>query len=90
LTLVATCLGIASATPAAWAQSDRVTFVHNGEDRHYFITLPDLIAAPPGGVPLVLVLHGAGGNGPNVMAMTGFDEKAEEEGFIAVFPEGTP
>lgn len=90
LTLVATCLGIASTTATVWAQSDRLTFVHNGEDRHYFITVPDLLVAPPEGVPLVLVLHGAGGNGPNVMAMTGFDEKAEEEGFIAVFPEGTP
>ena len=90
LTLIATCLGVAAVAPAAAAQSDRHTFAHDGEERRYFITVPDRLVAPPEGVPLVLVLHGAGGNAPNMMAMTRFDEKAEEEGFIAVFPEGTP
>lgn len=79
-----------SLATGGWSQSARLSFTYNGEERHYFITLPDRLVAPPGGAPLVLVLHGAGGNGPNVMAMTRFGEKAEEEGFIAVFPEGTP
>jgi polyhydroxybutyrate depolymerase len=40
-------------------------------------------------LPLVLVLHGGGGNAANAEAMTGFTAKAREEGFIVVYPEGT-
>jgi polyhydroxybutyrate depolymerase len=42
-----------------------------------------------GRVPLVLVLHGGGGNAGNAERMTGFTEKAHKEGFIVVYPEGT-
>ena len=85
--IAALCL--ATIASPGHAQSGRQTITINGEERHYVVTVPDGVEDVPGGVPLVLVLHGAGGNGPNVMAMSRFDEKAEEEGFIAVFPEGT-
>jgi polyhydroxybutyrate depolymerase len=39
-------------------------------------------------VPVVLVHHGAGMNGKAMRDLTGFDELAEQEGFIAVFPDG--
>ena len=81
------CLGVMTATGAA--AQERQTLWHGGVERSYFIAVPPAAAFPPGGVPLVVVLHGAGGNGPNIMNMTGFDDKAIEEGFIAVFPEGT-
>jgi polyhydroxybutyrate depolymerase len=40
-------------------------------------------------VPLMLVLHGGGGNADNAEQMTGFTAKARKEGFIVVYPEGT-
>jgi polyhydroxybutyrate depolymerase len=40
-------------------------------------------------VPLLLVLHGGGGNADNAERMTGFTAKAQREGFIVVYPEGS-
>lgn len=39
-------------------------------------------------VPLVIVLHGYSGSARGIEASTRFSEKADEEGFIVVFPEG--
>lgn len=40
--------------------------------------------------PLVLVLHGAGGSGPYVLDKDGWAAKADQEGFLAVAPDGLP
>ena len=45
-------------------------------------------AAPPRSMPVVIVLHGGGGNGESVEKNTSFAQKADERGFIAVYPEG--
>lgn len=37
-------------------------------------------------VPVVVMLHGAGGTGAGIIQETGWDKKAEQEGFLAVFP----
>jgi polyhydroxybutyrate depolymerase len=39
--------------------------------------------------PLVVVFHGGGGNAQNAVRMTGMDAKADQEKFIAVYPNGT-
>lgn len=44
---------------------------------------------PAGRVPLVLVLHGGGGNGLNVESTTDFTSLARSKGFIVAYPEGT-
>jgi polyhydroxybutyrate depolymerase len=41
------------------------------------------------GEALVLVLHGAGGNQRSIEKVTRFSEKAEKEGFIVAYPDGT-
>ncbi len=41
-------------------------------------------------VPVVFMLHGAGGSGAGTIPETGWEAKADREGFIAVFPDGTP
>ena len=46
--------------------------------------------APPEGWPLVVMLHGAGGSTRNVLEATRWDTLAEREGFVVVFPNGTP
>lgn len=40
--------------------------------------------------PVVLILHGAGGNGRHYLDQDGWARKAEEAGFIAVAPDGLP
>ena len=38
--------------------------------------------------PLVLVFHGGGGNGNQIMRQTGFNELADQHGFIVAYPDG--
>jgi polyhydroxybutyrate depolymerase len=38
--------------------------------------------------PLVIVLHGGGGNGQGMIKLTGFNAVADENNFIVVYPDG--
>jgi polyhydroxybutyrate depolymerase len=67
----------------------RQTLMYSGIQRSYEIRIPQGLIKLDQLVPLVLVLHGGGGNGENAEKMTGFTEKATKEGFIVVYPEGT-
>jgi polyhydroxybutyrate depolymerase len=40
--------------------------------------------------PVVIMFHGGGGTAKGAMWETGWAEKADQEDFLAVFPEGTP
>jgi polyhydroxybutyrate depolymerase len=62
---------------------------HDGRDRSYLLRVPPVASQGRTRVPLVLVLHGGGGNGANAESMTGFTARARSEGFIVVYPEGT-
>lgn len=60
----------------------------DGRQRRYLVHVPESYdAAKP--TPLVLVLHGAGTNGALTVWLTGMSKKADEAGFIAVYPDGT-
>lgn len=37
--------------------------------------------------PLVIILHGGGGEGKNMDALTGFNAESDSEGFVAVYPD---
>jgi polyhydroxybutyrate depolymerase len=64
------------------------SFLHNGIERTYYIHLPADISELDS-LPLVMVLHGGGkGDGDNVAKHFGFNEIAEREGFIVVYPNG--
>jgi polyhydroxybutyrate depolymerase len=76
--------GLASA-----AADDRQVLVHGGLERTYVVRLPGGANQTGGKMPLVLVLHGGGGNALNAETMTGFTEKGRKEGVIVVYPEGT-
>src|SRR5260370_33180847 len=59
------------------------------------LTRTFIVHVPPGfdgksRVPVVFMLHGAGGSGEGAIPETGWDVKSDREGFIAVFPDGTP
>jgi polyhydroxybutyrate depolymerase len=55
--------------------------------------LPDYVlhdgtGGQPGGAPIVMVLHGAGGSGPQVRRSSGLDRWADAAGVVAVYPSG--
>lgn len=66
----------------------RQTFHHDGIERTYILHLPSNYN-PLNSYPLVVVLHGGGGNAQNIEEVTNFSQKADEEGFIVVYPDGT-
>ncbi len=66
------------------------SLTHADRTRTYRIYIPTmLVAQKPQSVPLVIVLHGGGGNAKNAAHVTGFSQKANTEGFIVVYPNGT-
>jgi polyhydroxybutyrate depolymerase len=90
LWLLAGMSGGALAVDAGGAPSGgRHTLMHDGIARSYVVRVPGGLTRHDGAVPLVLVLHGGGGNAGYAESMTGFTAKAEKEGFIVVYPEGT-
>lgn len=54
--------------------------------RSYLVHVPARKASQA--LPLVLVLHGGGGNGAGMRSLTGTDSSADTAGFIAVYPDG--
>jgi polyhydroxybutyrate depolymerase len=67
-----------------------VEFDHEGRRRTAVIFVPKAGQIPATGWPLVMMLHGAGGSAKNVIESTGWAELGEKEGFVTVFPNGTP
>lgn len=58
------------------------------EQREFTIDIPTGYRDDGEPMPLVLVLHGAGGSGNGIRAFAGMSELGEEVGFITVFPSG--
>lgn len=58
--------------------------------RSYLLHTPTSVAPHTHGLPLVIVLHGAGGTGRHMALATNWCAKADEEQFIAAFPDATP
>jgi len=62
-----------------------LTIRHGGRDRSYL--LHDFSGGKR--APLVIVLHGGGGNAANAVRMTGFDAVAAREQLVVAYPNGT-
>lgn len=76
------CRGVVAPPPVGQER----TLVHGGLARQYLLFSP---ASARGPRPLVVVMHGGGGNAREVQATTGFIELARREGLFVVFPFGT-
>ena len=64
------------------------SFVFDGRTRYYDIHIPRSYSHQSS-MPLVICLHYGGGNGEIFEEVTMFSEKADNEGFIVVYPYGT-
>jgi polyhydroxybutyrate depolymerase len=60
---------------------------HDGRNRSYIVHIPPKYDAQP--TPVVLAFHGAIMNASLTIQFTGLNEKADKEGFIVVYPNGT-
>ena len=74
----------ADARQSAPVNAER-TLTHGGRTRTYLVH--DFGKGEP--APVVVALHGGGGNAANAVRMTGFNRAAARDGFIAVYPDGT-
>ncbi|MGD8752785.1 MAG: PHB depolymerase family esterase [Anaerolineales bacterium] len=81
-----TCLFPANG-PAKPGLSTRVLY-SNGIKRCYLLYIPvGYTASKP--KPVVFALHGLAGNARGFLSMTGWNELAEREGFLVVYPHGS-
>ena len=60
----------------------------DGGERSYLVHVPPQYdrASP---MPVVLAFHGGGANADNMVTFSGLNEKADEAGFIVVYPQGS-
>lgn len=71
--------------PCGWKSTHRVTVA--GLTREFIVYQPYAAqAAAPGSAPAVLMLHGTTGTGDEFYGRSGWREKADTTGLIAVFP----
>lgn len=72
----------------AWAQTETQTrsLLWGERARSYRLHLPAKGLKPGEKAPLLVVLHGGGGNSHSVERQLGFSELADEQGFVVVYP----
>jgi polyhydroxybutyrate depolymerase len=83
--VLASAAGAAAAAVAPVAKESAGRIKVGALERRYDLYDPGKAKHPP----LVIVLHGGGGNAANAAQMTGFSAVAEKEGFIVAYPDGT-
>ena len=81
------CARTASPTPDLARDSVR-ELTHDGRARDYILHVPPAFDATRPAA-LVMVFHGGGGKAQNAVRMTGFNDLADEKGFLVVYPNGT-
>lgn len=75
-------------TAGADAPTTTRTVTVNGRTRRYEMHVPRTVD-PDAPNPVVLAFHGGGGNPESMMRLSRLNRKADEEGFIAVYPYGS-
>ena len=68
------------------AQVQLQIFPYQGEERIYYLYLPDSLMANP---PLIFVLHGYSGSAASIMGYTGLNQLAEDNSFAVYYPRGS-
>ncbi len=66
--------------------SERHTVNVNGVAREYLLHVPPGLGEPP--APLVIALHGGGGEGSSMERYSRFDPLADREHFLVAYPDG--
>jgi len=73
------------ANPSLMAGLQKMTINVDGRERVYFVHKPAGLKTP---APVLFELHGGRGTAPRRAAQTGFNEIADRDRFIAIYPQG--
>lgn len=75
--------------PTPTGSDHKGSIVLDGLKRNFNIHMP-LVYDKSGKLPLVIALHGRGGNGESMILITrkGFNQMSDNDGFIVVYPDG--
>lgn len=75
--------------PALSGSDQRTSLIHDNLKRTFNIHTPSFFDKSVH-LPLVIALHGRGGNGESMILLTfkGFNKLADKDGFIVVYPDG--
>ncbi len=84
---IAPTAAVSPARPRAPSGDSVETITHDGIERRYLLHVPTDLPADRS-VPLVLVLHGAGGDPEDIEAGSGWNALADERGMVIAYPEG--
>lgn len=87
-TLAGRLLRLRASLRNAAAADEKHSINVGGLTRNYLLHVPDDLPAGKS-VPLVLVFHGGGGHDWNMPGFTHFDDLADQEGFVVVYPDAT-
>ncbi len=79
--------GTLAGVPAVGSVTDGTLRTADGRTRRYRLYVPSSLAAGEP-APLLVALHGGLGTSAQFAANSGFDELAEANGFIVVYPDG--
>ncbi len=88
LTLAGLFLLAVGAGAAKWQQRDERELEHDGRTRTYVVRRP-ANASAQAKLPVIIALHGGGGNAANVERMSGLTPFAHAKGVMVVYPNGT-
>jgi polyhydroxybutyrate depolymerase len=90
-TRIALLLGVIAAlsTPLAAQRSQSYELRIGSARRSAEVRAPSAATAPNVRRPLVIALHGGGGNAANAEQMTGFTALVEREGIVVAYPNGS-
>lgn len=61
------------------------TLIHDGQTRSYIYYLPDQISEP---LPLLIAMHGYTQTANSIMNFSAFNQLADEQNFMVVYPQG--
>ena len=82
-------LGLAALSASKLPSGDHQrSLISEGLPRSYWVHIPPAYDADRP-TPVVLILHSALMNGPSMAKFCGMNEKADQAGFVAVYPNGT-
>jgi polyhydroxybutyrate depolymerase len=85
LAILALLAAWTATTGTAWGGETEERIVVDGAERFYTIVLPEGLKGP---VPLVMVLHGAGGTRDRVEQVSGFTQLGQQKKFAVIYPKG--
>jgi len=86
LIAAAFCVGAADLARARGSSDPTIMVNVNGTDRTALLHVPSSVTTGTA-VGLVIAYHGHGGDNDSMVTLTGFDDCADANGFIVVYPE---